>query len=120
MITTLLMTSAALTFSMAQTSDSDPQALIGAIIAGLSALLSNFIITLLKTIPYLGNDDKDKLATAILQIISVITGLIVGYVIALFTQYLGLIQDSQTQVLLISILTPVLNEILYRIKKLGK
>lgn len=90
-----------------------------ALIAALGALVSNFIITFLKTIPYLGEPDKDKLAQAVTEVVSVLVGLATGWFIAWVTQQLGLISDSNTQVLVISILTPVLNELRYRLAKLA-
>ena len=89
------------------------------LIAALGALISNFIITSLKTVPYLGEPDKDKLAQAVTEIVSVVVGLATGLFVAWVSQQLGLISDSGTQVLVISILTPVLNELRYRLAKLA-
>ena len=89
------------------------------LIAALGALISNFIITFLKTVPYLGEPDKDKLAQAVTEIVSVVVGLATGWLVAWVSQQLGLISDSGTQVLVISILTPVLNELRYRLAKLA-
>ncbi len=89
-----------------------------ALIAALGALVANFIITFLKTIPYLGQPDKDKLAQAITEVVSVVVGLLTGWFVAWTAQQIGLISDSNTQVMVIGILTPVLNELRYRLATL--
>lgn len=89
-----------------------------ALIAAFGALVANFIITFLKTVPYLGQTDKDKLAQAVTEVVSVAVGLVTGYLIGLIAKYLGLV-DSNLQVTLIAALTPVLNEARYRVAKLA-
>lgn len=91
---------------------------VTALIAAIGALAANFIIDFLKTIPYLGQPDKDKLGQAVTEVISVAVGLVTGYIVALIAQWLNLV-DSNLQVTLIAALTPVFNELRYRLAKLA-
>lgn len=91
---------------------------VTALIAAIGALAANFIIDFLKTIPYLGQLDKDKLGQAVTEVISVAVGLATGYIVALIAQWLNLV-DSNLQVTLIAALTPVFNELRYRLAKLA-
>lgn len=102
----------------AQDNSNDLINAVTALIAALGALAANVVIGLIKTIPYFGNEDKDKLATAVTQIISVGVGVLTGWVVALISQWLGLVSDTQLQTTVIYILTPVFSELLYRVKKL--
>ncbi len=85
----------------------------------MGALATNFIITLIKSIPYLSDPDKDKLATAVTEVVSVVVGLITGYVLALAAQALGVIDDASIKAMAIAALTPVLAEVRYRVVKLA-
>ena len=88
-------------------------------IAAFGALVANFLINVVKTLPYLGDEDKDKLATAITEVVSVAVGLLTGWVVALLAQWLGLIEDTSLKVMVVSALTPVFNELRYRVAKLS-
>lgn len=92
---------------------------VTAAVAALGALIANFIINALKTIPYLGDKDKDTLQRATLEIVSVVVGLLTGYVLSLLAQAMNLIPDSMTQTIAIAVLTPVFNELKYRLEKLS-
>ena len=105
----------------AQNNPSDSE-LINAVtmaIAAFGALVANFLVNLVKTLPYLEDEYKDKLATAITEIVSVAVGLLTGWVVALLAQWLGLIEDQSLKVMIVSALTPVFNELRYRVAKLS-
>ena len=105
----------------AQNNPSDSE-LINAVtmaIAAFGALVANFLVNLVKTLPYLEDEYKDKLATAITEIVSVAVGLLTGWVVALLAQWLGLIEDTSLKVMVVSALTPVFNELRYRVAKLS-
>ena len=89
------------------------------VIAAVAALVSSALVNLIKTIPYLGDDDKDKVATAVTQIVSVAVSVATGYVTALVAQWLGLVDDLGTRTVIIAVLTPILSEARYRVAKLA-
>lgn len=115
-LATFILVPTALAF---QDSNQDLFNAVTAIIAGLGALVANFVINFLKTLPYLGEPDKDKLAQAVTEVVSVAVGLLTGYVLSLLAQWLGMLPDSNTQALVVSVLTPVLAELRYRLAKLS-
>lgn len=88
------------------------------LIGAFAVLVTNFLVTAIKTIPYLSNEDKDKLAIAITQIIAIAVGVATGYLTSLIAQSLGLIADDSIRNMVIAVLTPVLSEIRYRLEKL--
>lgn len=90
-----------------------------AVVAAVAALVSSALINLVKQLPYLGDDDKDKLATAVTQIVAVVVSVVTGYVTALVAQGLGLIDDTGLRAMAVAALTPVLAEVRYRLVKLA-
>lgn len=92
---------------------------VTALIASVAGFVSSIVINLIKGIPGLSEGDKSKLSGATLEVISVIVGVVTGYAIALLTQSLGLIGDSSLQLMVISIASPIVSEIRYRLKQLA-
>lgn len=88
------------------------------LIGAFAVLVTNFLVTAIKTIPYLSNEDKDKLAIAVTQIVAIAVGVATGYLTSLIAQSLGLIADDAIRNMVIAILTPVLAELRYRVEKL--
>lgn len=88
------------------------------LIGAFAVLVTNFLVTAIKTIPYLSSEDKDKLAIAITQIVAIAVGVATGYLTSLIAQSLGLIADDSIRNMVIAILTPVLAELRYRVEKL--
>lgn len=88
------------------------------LIGAFAVLVTNFLVTAIKTIPYLSGEDKDKLAVAVTQIVAIAVGVATGYLTSLIAQSLGLIADDSIRNMVIAILTPVLAELRYRVEKL--
>lgn len=98
----------------------EPESVVNGVVALVGAfavLVTNFLVTAIKTIPYLSNEDKDKLAVAVTQVVAVVVGVSVGYLTSLVAQSLGLIADDSIRNMVIAILTPVLAELRYRLEK---
>lgn len=98
----------------------EPESVVNGVVALVGAfavLVTNFLVTVIKTIPYLSNEDKDKMAVAVTQIVAVAVGVLVGYLTSLMAQSLGLIADDSIRNMVIAILTPVLAELRYRLEK---
>lgn len=94
--------------------------LVTAIVAGIAVLLTNVIVTVIKSVPYLANEDKDKLAVAVTQVVAIGAGILTGYVVSLVAQGLGLIADDSIRNMVIAVLTPILSELRYRLEKMGQ
>jgi hypothetical protein len=92
---------------------------VTAIIMTAAGLLSSVIINLIKGIPGLSEGDKSKLSGVVLEVMSVIVGVVTGYVVGLMAQGLGLIGDSSLQVMIISLASPIISEIRYRLAQLA-
>lgn len=89
------------------------------LIGAFAVLVTNFLVTAIKTIPYLSNEDKDKLAVAVTQVVAIAVGVATGYLTSLIAQSLGLIADDSIRNMVIAILTPVLSELRYRVEKIA-
>lgn len=118
-ITLVILILAPMVFAQDQPGFNELVTALGLLVSALAALLASAITNLIKTIPYLGNKDKDNIATAVTQVIAVVVGLITGYLGAWLAAGLNLVPDTQLQTLVITVATPVINEILFRLKKLA-
>lgn len=99
----------------------NPQDLVSAVVAlvaAVAALVSNFLINLIKTLPGLSDENKSKLTVALTEIIAVVVSIITGYVTALVAQGLGLVDDVGIRAVVVAALTPVFAELRYRLAKL--
>lgn len=88
------------------------------LIGAFAVLATNVIVTAIKSIPYLSNEDKDKLAVAVTQVVAIAVGVATGYLTSLIAQSLGMIADDSIRNMVIAALTPVLSELRYRVEKL--
>lgn len=88
-----------------------------ALIATVAGLASSIIINVIKGIPGLSEGDKSKLSGATLEVMSVIVGVVTGYVVGLLAQGLGLVDDNSLQLMVISLAAPIVSELRYRLKQ---
>lgn len=88
-------------------------------VSALGALVANFVITAIKNLSYLKDEEKTKLQQAVTEAVAVGVSILTGYLLSLLAQGVGLISDSTLQTTVISILTPIFAELRYRLAKLS-
>lgn len=108
--------------ALAQNGDTPPADLNGTIMALMStiaALLGSAVVDWIKALPFLKDEDKSKLTGPTAQLVSVVANIAAGYLVALAGQALGLIPDAGLQALIVTMATPALAELRYRVAKLA-